>query len=375
MAYTKQTWADGSAGGTPVSAARLNHEENGIQEASDRLGVVEAAGYQTGAQVTSTVTAAVAPKAATSYVDAADTALSGRVSTVETALPGKAATTYVDAADTALSGRVGTVEAALPGKANTSSLAPVATSGSAGDLTGTLPTSALPALAITDVYTVATQSEMTNLSAHRGDVAIRSDLPATFMLAAEPASTLGNWKQLATPADAVLSVQGQTGVVVLVKSDLGLGSVDNTTDLAKPVSTATQTALNTKAPLSTTDALGGRVDALETGKLDKAAPVDLPFSATVNSSGTAGRHFRVTATGDFTLANPTNLQDGDRLVYEIRQDGTGGHHPTLGSLFNAGDATLGWSVTGDTVDYLGVIYRASGPHSPSLDVLAFRPGL
>ena len=29
-AYTQQTWADGSGGGTPLSAARLNHMEDGI---------------------------------------------------------------------------------------------------------------------------------------------------------------------------------------------------------------------------------------------------------------------------------------------------------------------------------------------------------
>lgn len=44
----------------------------------------------------------------------------------------------------------------------------------------------------------------------------------------------------------VASVAGKTGVVVLAKADVGLGNVDNTTDLAKPISTLTQTALNTK---------------------------------------------------------------------------------------------------------------------------------
>lgn len=34
VAYTQQTWADGSAGGTPISAARLNHMEAGIKDAS-----------------------------------------------------------------------------------------------------------------------------------------------------------------------------------------------------------------------------------------------------------------------------------------------------------------------------------------------------
>lgn len=45
---------------------------------------------------------------------------------------------------------------------------------------------------------------------------------------------------------AVDSVAGKTGVVTLVKGDVGLGNVDNTSDANKPISTATQTALNAK---------------------------------------------------------------------------------------------------------------------------------
>lgn len=45
---------------------------------------------------------------------------------------------------------------------------------------------------------------------------------------------------------AVDSVNGLTGVVVLTKSNIGLSNVDNTSDLNKPISTATQTALNAK---------------------------------------------------------------------------------------------------------------------------------
>lgn len=37
---------------------------------------------------------------------------------------------------------------------------------------------------------------------------------------------------------AVDSVNGYTGIVVLVKSDIGLSNVDNTSDLNKPVSYA-----------------------------------------------------------------------------------------------------------------------------------------
>lgn len=49
---------------------------------------------------------------------------------------------------------------------------------------------------------------------------------------------------------AVDSVAGKTGTVTLVKADVGLGSVDNTSDANKPVSTATQNALDLKAPLA-----------------------------------------------------------------------------------------------------------------------------
>ena len=50
--------------------------------------------------------------------------------------------------------------------------------------------------------------------------------------------------------DAVSSVAGRTGVVVLTKSDVGLGNVDNTSDANKPISTATQTALDLKADIT-----------------------------------------------------------------------------------------------------------------------------
>jgi hypothetical protein len=44
----------------------------------------------------------------------------------------------------------------------------------------------------------------------------------------------------------VQSVAGKTGAVTLVKGDVGLGNVDNTADADKPISSATQSALNGK---------------------------------------------------------------------------------------------------------------------------------
>lgn len=56
----------------------------------------------------------------------------------------------------------------------------------------------------------------------------------------------GTWKTAPTGGGggAVTSVAGRAGVVVLTKADVGLSAVDNTSDTAKPVSTAQQTAIN-----------------------------------------------------------------------------------------------------------------------------------
>lgn len=51
-------------------------------------------------------------------------------------------------------------------------------------------------------------------------------------------------------ANTVTSVAAKTGAVVLVKADVGLGNVDNTSDAGKPISTATQTAINAKVAAS-----------------------------------------------------------------------------------------------------------------------------
>lgn len=126
------------------------------------------------------------------------------------------------------------------------SFAAVAVSGSYADLTGTVPTSALPPLAINEVFTVATQAAMLALTAQRGDMAIRTDNGRTYVLSSDSPTTLADWKEISA-AGSVVSVAGKTGTVTLVKADVGLANVDNTSDANKPVSTAQQTALNLKA--------------------------------------------------------------------------------------------------------------------------------
>lgn len=74
-------------------------------------------------------------------------------------------------------------------------------------------------------------------------------------------SGIGKWKNATVSATAgVTSVNTRTGDVTLAKTDVGLANVDNTSDANKPVSTATQTALNGKAANSHTHVLADITD-------------------------------------------------------------------------------------------------------------------
>ena len=58
-------------------------------------------------------------------------------------------------------------------------------------------------------------------------------------------ATASTWKKIQN-VDAVVSVNGKIGAVEIAKGDIELGNVDNTSDLNKPISKATQTALDKK---------------------------------------------------------------------------------------------------------------------------------
>jgi hypothetical protein len=130
-------------------------------------------------------------------------------------------------------------QAALNGKA------PTVHGHTYADISGTVPTSALPPLAINETTPVASQAAMLALVAQRGDMAIRTDSGKTYVLASDSPSTLADWKEVMATGQ-VVSVAGRTGVVALAKADVGLGSVDNTADSAKPISAAQQAALDLK---------------------------------------------------------------------------------------------------------------------------------
>jgi hypothetical protein len=153
----------------------------------------------------------------------------------------------------------------------------------------------------------------------------------------------------------VQSVASKTGAVTLVKGDVGLGNVDNTADADKPVSTATQTALNAKQDtlvsgtnlktvnsnsllgsgnieISSSVAWGGITGTLST-QTDLQSALDAK-EATI-SAGTTGQYYR----GDKSfqtldkaavgLSNVDNTSDANKPISTATQTALDGKQATI----------------------------------------------
>lgn len=131
------------------------------------------------------------------------------------------------------------------------------------DASGKIPQGQLPALAITDTFVVADEAEMLALVAEPGDIAIRTDISKSFVLASEPASELASWEELLSPTDAVQSVNGQLGVVVLDTDDISEGDTNlyYTDERAKAAAAAQQK--HERIVLSATDISNGYIEVAE----------------------------------------------------------------------------------------------------------------
>ena len=151
----------------------------------------------------------------------------------------------------------------------------------------------------------------------------------------------------ATTAGGVTSVNTRTGVVVLAAADVGLGSVNNTTDAAKPVSTAQAAAdaavqsaaatdATTKANAVTTTSIGAATAAALTAEAATARAAEVVtnvFSYTgalIVVAGKSrvyndsGRALTITATRASVGTAPT----GAAVIVTIDKNGTSIHATT-----------------------------------------------
>ncbi len=194
---------------------------------------------------------------------------------------------------------------------------------------GLIPSSQLPAIAITSTQTAASQAAQLALTTQEGDVVVRSDEHKTYIRNAGTSGTMSDFTFLDSPADAVTSVNGSTGTVVLAKGDVGLGNVDNTSDSTKNSATATLTNKDLTSgtntfPTFNQDTSGNSATATKlltarningvafdgTGNITIADSTKVPTTTTVNGHALSG-NVTVTAS-DLSLGNVDNTSDATK---------------------------------------------------------------
>ena len=141
------------------------------------------------------------------------------------------------------------------------------------DSGGLIPSNQLPAIAISDTFTVASQAAMLALTAQVGDVAIRTDNSTSYILSASPASTLANWKALLSPGGGVTSVDisNATGITFTGGPITSTGSFTpalsanlqawSAISAASKLDASSYTAADVLAKLVTVDGSGSGLDA------------------------------------------------------------------------------------------------------------------
>jgi len=128
----------------------------------------------------------------------------------------------------------------------------------------------------------------------------------------------------------------------LTKTQVGLANVDNTADIAKPVSTAQQTALDLKAPKLNPILTNGNET---TQTLISGASI----SWDMNSGGFA----TVTLDINATMAAPTNLKNGGSYILIVKQDAIGSRTLAYDLVFKfPGGTAPTLSTTANAVDIL-----------------------
>ncbi len=166
---------------------------------------------------------------------------------------------------------------------------------------------------IADTSLLATSSDVSGaVSDHNLETTSVHGIADTSALATT--TTVNTAKQDAIDLAAVASENyTDAAVAALTKSSVGLGNVDNTSDANKPVSTATQTALDAKASLS---------GATFTGAVS-ATNLTLSGNLTVN--------------GTTTTVNTTNFTTSDPVIY--LGEGNNANSVDLGFVASYNDGT------------------------------------
>ena len=174
-----------------------------------------------------------------------------------------------------------------------------------------------------DVYRVSVAGTSLSLTVDVGDYVIYNG---------------STWEKSDT-TDAVASVAGRTGNVTLNKADVGLSNVDDTSDASKPISTATQTALNAKE---------GTITAGTTAQFFRG---DKTFQ-TLNAAALSD--FGTAVNGKFvTRETPTGSVNGTNTSFALANTPVAGSESVfLNGILQEPGSGNDYTISGSTITYL-----------------------
>lgn len=128
------------------------------------------------------------------------------------------------------------------------------------------------------------------------------------------------------------------------RSNLGLGSVDNTSDSSKPVSTAQQSALDLKANIASPTLTG-----------TPAAPTATPGTNTTQLATTAFVTAAITAVGVPTFVDretPSGTINGSNVTFTLANTPTSGSdHVYLNGILQDSGSGNDYVITGDSIEF------------------------
>lgn len=215
------------------------------------------------------------------------------------------------------------------------------------DASGLLPSSQLPAIAITSTFVVASQVAMLALTAQTGDVAVRTDLNESYILQGTDPTVLGDWVKLLTPTDAVLSVNGQTGSVVLTTTNIAEGTNLYYTDARARASISLTTTGTSGAATynSTTGVLNIPSYAAGTGTVTSVS--------VVTANGVSGSVATSTTTPAITLSlgaiTPTSVASSGTVTGSNLSGSNTGDQSIFSTIAVSGQSNIVADTTSDTL--------------------------
>lgn len=117
----------------------------------------------------------------------------------------------------------------------------------------------------------------------------------------------------------VQSVASKTGAVTLVKGDVGLGNVDNTADADKPISSATQSALNAK---QATLVSGTNIKTVNSTSLLGSGDVPVQETLVSGTNIKTINNESLLGSGNITISGGGGISDGDKGDITVSASGS-----------------------------------------------------